>query len=341
MHLEFRKGSAWASKYGRMTASKIKPDDVRKITVIRHAAIGDMIAMRPFLVEARKYFPNAFITLSIIKSFSYGVPEDLVDRVHVVDKSKRTNNLIKSKLLARIKQAKELGEQDIIFNLTDSNLSYTITLLNRAKLKVGFPYRLFKRIFCDIATLRSDYVIETESMLHQLNILGAKHAVPYNYGYKVTYKRNGQYIIYFAGASTAHKCWESNKFKDLIGRMAEDYPSYCHVILRGIKDDEQFDDIVEPLSVFDNVITKDSMPLEKTMKYLGEASLVICNDTGIRNMAIGANTPTVGIFFATGPFRYWPRYGLNDVVFNSDYTSPEVVDVYNSASSILNRMPNI
>ena len=62
--------------------------------------------MRPFLVEARRIFPNAFITLSIIKSFSCGLPEDLVDRVHVVDKSMCTDNILKSKLLARIKQVK-------------------------------------------------------------------------------------------------------------------------------------------------------------------------------------------------------------------------------------------
>ncbi|MBD3797958.1 MAG: lipopolysaccharide heptosyltransferase family protein, partial [Campylobacterales bacterium] len=65
LKLNFRRGSAFASKKAREYLATISPSDVKNIAVIRHAAIGDFVVTRPFLIELRKFFPNAKITLSV------------------------------------------------------------------------------------------------------------------------------------------------------------------------------------------------------------------------------------------------------------------------------------
>ncbi len=50
MKLWFGNG-AWASPKAIQRAESLKPEAVRKVAVIRHAALGDMILTRPFLKE--------------------------------------------------------------------------------------------------------------------------------------------------------------------------------------------------------------------------------------------------------------------------------------------------
>ncbi|MCK4830921.1 lipopolysaccharide heptosyltransferase family protein, partial [bacterium] len=65
--------------------------------------------------------------------------------------------------------------------------------------------------------------------------------------------------------------------------------------------------------------------------FLGNAVLLVSNDTGIRNAAIATETPTVGIFFSAVVFRYWPRGGIHEVVFHHDFSVPSVDEVFDVA----------
>lgn len=110
MKLWFGNG-AWASAKAIQRVQSLKSEDVRKVAVIRHAALGDMILTRPFLKEVRRCFPNAHITLSLVTNYTRGAPEDLVDTIHVAYGKDRKDVSIRE----QIKKARELGEQDIIF----------------------------------------------------------------------------------------------------------------------------------------------------------------------------------------------------------------------------------
>lgn len=334
MKLNFRSGSAYASQKAKAYIESINPEDVNNIMIIRHAAIGDLFAMRPFLVEARKFFPNAKITLNILRTYSYGVPYDLIDDLLIIENKDK-----KLTLWERIKEARKIPAQDIVFDFTDSALTNILTLFTKSKLKIGYPYRIHRRLFYNMTVHRSDFVLETESMIHMLNFLGAKHSVPFfDYGFNMQKSiQDKPYIIYFAGASTKDKCWEEDKFSGLIIEMTMQYTNYHHVILEGIKDDEKFENIYNTTKHMPNVVKQKAMPLNETMDYLNNASIVVCNDTGIRNMAIAVNTPTVGIFNVTGPYRYWPRNGIHEIVFNPNFTSPSINDARNCCEKILKR----
>ncbi len=340
LKLNFRRGGAFASKKAHEYLDEKNPQDIQKITVIRHAAIGDFVVMRPFLIELRKFFPNAKITLSVVKHYMYGLPYDLIDEIHIMRRYQEDGK--KTGLFQRISEAKTLPAQDIIFDLTDSALTHLLLFFSQAQLKIGYPYRGAMRLFYDICTLRSDFVLETQSMLHQLNVLGA-NTQHYPLDYQLTtVSRNviEPYIVYFAGASVPDRCWEKTKFIKLIEQTIQKYPDYKHVILKGIKKDEHFDEIYGPLSKYKNVIHHDSMSLKKIYDYLGAASLVVAGDTGIRNMAIASNTPTLGLMWAPhiSPLRYLPKVQEHQVVFNTDFIQPSVDDVYENAIKMIDKL---
>ncbi|MDZ4261089.1 MAG: lipopolysaccharide heptosyltransferase family protein, partial [Pseudomonadota bacterium] len=147
MKLWFKSG-AWANKKAARIASQLTPHAVRSVAVIRHAAVGDMVLTRPFLIELRRFFPNAQITLSLVTNYTRGAPLDLVDRVHVAYGSDQRGIGLK----AQISRGKELGYHDLVFDLAATSRSFWLCKLTPARLKIGFPYRVLqRRLFYDIA----------------------------------------------------------------------------------------------------------------------------------------------------------------------------------------------
>jgi ADP-heptose:LPS heptosyltransferase len=78
------------------------------------------------------------------------------------------------------------------------------------------------------------------------------------------------------------------------------------------------------------------LPLDETMAYLAASEIVVCNDTGIRNMAIAAGTKTVGLFFSTVPYRYLPNPQMHYAVYNVDGSIPAVESVVETVQKSLN-----
>lgn len=336
MYLWAREKGGYSTKRARKLAENMTHESVKSIAIIRHGAIGDLVVTRPLILELREIFPYAKLTLSLVDHYQYGAPIDLVDRVHIVHKKK---NGRKTTFFERIKEMQCLGEHDIVMDLADDALSMWTVLLNKAKLKMGFPHREYRRLLFNIVLPRSDFVLETENMLHFASVFGARAFHPLRYGLPA-YTREMQkpYVSYFTSASTQHKCWPKNHFVELIRKMAIQYPTYMHMIMDGVKADEKVDDMINTLKDCPNVCKQQVLALDKVYEYLGKASMVVSNDTGVRNMAVAVNTPTVGIFFATGAYRYWPRDGQHEAVFTPNATVPEVKMVFEACVAHLNQL---
>lgn len=321
------------SRSARNKASELTRDNVKAIAVLRHAALGDMVLTRAFLIEARKAFPNAKITLSIVSNYTRGTPEDLVDRVHIIHGSDQKDVSI----LKRIKKIKELGPQDIIFDLAATNRSVLTTFFNTAVLKIGFPYNYVQgNLFYDVITCRSDLEFEVNNMLAMLHLFGIKTAFPHVYdmpGKSAT--RSRPYIIYFPGASTPTKCWPGENFTSLLSDMASAYPEHDHLVLEGIQEWEKAEGIIGSLSHLANVGKIETDNIEDTVSLIMGSKLLVSNDTGIRHLAIVSNIPTVGIF-PGGPYRYWPRYPIHDAVLPTElFGFPTVEAVRQSCLTLL------
>lgn len=339
MDLWAREKGGYSTKKVRDAIAGLTHEDIKSIAIIRHGAIGDQVVLRPLIMEFKELFDNAKITLSLIESYQYGAPVDIVDRVHVVYKKiegKKTSSWY------RFKQIKELGEHDIIVDLSDSALSMWLVLLNKAKIKMGFPHRSYRKLLYNIVLQRSDFVLETENMLHFAYVFGARGRRPFNYAFPVyETEKSNPYICYFMSASIPFKCWPKDHFIALIDRMAKAYPEHTHVLMEGIGEDEKVDDMLVVLNGHKNVIKQAALGLDEVYSYLGKATMVVSNDTGVRNMAIVVNTPTVGIFFITSPFRYWPRDTYHEVVFGRNHFEiPSIEMVFKYCIDHMTRISN-
>ena len=317
MQLWFRQG-IWASKKAKKNIKKLDPLSIKSIAVIRHQALGDMVLIRAFLIEARKAFPNASITLSLIDRYTLGAPEDLVDRVHVINR--------KATASEKYKQTKELGYHDFIFDLASTPRSRQLCLLNKALIKFGFPYKKFRAfLYYDIAIPRNDLTYEVDDMLKMLQAVGVKTTYPHIFDLPgEAIKRDKNYVVYFIGASNTYKMWPTENYAEIISRLSDEFPQFEHLILEGINHWEKADAPLSEISSRDNVSIIEPDTIDFAISLLKGATLSVSNDTGIRHLAVTAGTPTVGIFHAN-PYRYWPRYNHHDIVMKQE-DGPALVD---------------
>ena len=333
--LWLEKGGYANKKARAFLANNFNPLQIRNIAVIRHAALGDQVITRPFLVEARKFFPNAHITLCAVSNYQYGMPSDLADSVHIMHGADKKSAIHLSEKISNIK---ELPEQDIIFDLAATNRSYWMTAFSKATLKIGFPYRSMLNILLyDVGVFRSDFSSEIEAMLDMLRILGHNPAYPLDFAYpnNKEYKNTAApFIIYFNGASQESKMYPIAEQAKLLAQAVQALPDYQHIFLEGLNGKEKGDSLRE-LAKYNNFSIQPSVDLKDITQLLAAATLVVSTDTGIRNMAIATHTPTVGIFYSTVPFRYTPSYEYHHIVMNADASLPAPEQVLSGIKTTL------
>lgn len=328
MKLWFERG-AWASDRAKSYFRGRSRHDIKSIAVIRHAALGDMVITRPFLVEARKFFPNAKITLSLVSNYMAGAPTDLADRVHVIS-GREVRGIT---LFDRIREARQIGGPDLIFDLADTTRSRYICLLNQSNIRIGVSYSpLLSRLLHDACVWRSDFVFECENMLHALMLLGADPKRPIDFAWPPPVQPGRQskrpQVLYFPFASTTQKTWPANHWRDLLFRMAVKRPDCDHLVLSGIDVHERSESINDSRFVqHTNVVFLPPMELDAMSLRIRDASCLVSNDTGVRNLAIALGTKTIGIFFSTVPFRYLPTIPDHIAVFDSNGSIPTIDQV--------------
>lgn len=335
--LIFEDRAVWSSKRGRRAVAALDPQSVESIAVIMHFALGDSVLTRPFFVTLREYFPNAKITASVIANYMHGIPEDLVDRIHVSAGKYRP----RPSFFAKMKTWRALGYHDIIFDLITSNASFWVTKVNPAKLKVGFMRHFYHYFIYDLAVTRSDFHFISEIFLHQLNVLGLEHRWPLEFRYPTaSHQPRRPYVMYCATASAPNRSWPLESYAGLMARMGETFPEYEHTILYGHTSSEEADAerVLEMAGKRRNISPEKRADLERAAMLLRHATMVVGNNSGIRNLAIANDTPTLGVFMAGSHFNYWPRFGLHHVVFEREGGPPSVERVFGEAADHLKRI---
>ncbi len=323
-HLWFERGAYASKKAKQYLAEEFSPEKIKRIAIFRHAALGDQVIARPFLIEARKFFPNAKITLVSVTNYQYGTPSDLADETIYMTGRHRKHELTWKQ---QIQEFKQLDEQDIIFDVAGTSRSYWMTLFSKAKLKFGFPYKPY---LCgslyNIAVFRSDFQPELECMLDMLKMLGHNPRRPLDFGYPshldlYDANQSNPKILYFNGASTKTKILSQEQMKKLVEQGVKTFPNYQHVYLEG-KNDFEKGVFLQELTKEPNFSIQPCLELNELVEYVAKARLTVAPDTGIRNVAISTHTPTVGIFYSTVPFRYTPLDGQNLIAMNADGSIP-------------------
>lgn len=322
----------WVAPKATQKAENLHFDDVRSIAVLKHAALGDLMLTRPFLLTLRKYFPKAKITLSVVENYQAGVPHDLIDNLHVTLSSKQ-----KAGFFTRIRNYRELGTHDLLFDISAVSRTFWISYLNQATLKIGFQHRNLHKYIYDIALNRTGFRFEAETFLDQLQVLGMDYDWPLRFDFDPgTTEIEKKYLVYFPTASDSYKAWLPEHFATLITEMVNGKPDYQHVLLGGIAEweDEVCQQILKQTGTHANL--QYIRGSDKTAALINGATAIVSNDTGIRNLAIATETPTVGLFISTLPFNYQPRFGLHKVIYAIEGGQPEVSAVKAALLEILN-----
>lgn len=332
----FERGAYASSKARDYLQHEFEPQKIKKIAVIRHAALGDQVITRPFLIELKKFFPNAHITFVGVSNYQYATPSDLVDRVHFLHgKDKKDTITFKEK----IENIKQIGKQDIIFDVAGTNRSYWVMALVKARLKVGFPHKTYLRgLLYNVAVSRSDFQAEVEVMLDMLRLFGHCPPVRLDFGladHKLLKSKDIPYVVYFNSCSQPRRVLPQEQCLKLLEQGALQFPYLKHVYLEGLGASEKAD-FIKPLLNKKNILVAPSMPLDDLTEYLAKASLVVSVDTGILNLAVATHTPTVGLFYSTNPYRVMPRYEpYHYIVMNADTSIPSNEQILNKMKEVL------
>ncbi len=318
------KGASYNHK-GLEKFKNLKEDEVKKIVVIRHAALGDMVQTRPFLYELKRLFPKAKILLSIFSTYQVGAPVDLVDEVQVVDRKNQSLFYLRNK-------AKELKDIDVLFDLAATSKSYFLSFFSTAKVKLGFPYRVMPWLY-DIRLLRSDFKYEAELLIDFLSLFGHKAQYPLNFFWpQHSNESSNKEIAFFMSSSTLNKNYPQEKVFTIISELAQHFTDYTVTIVQGVGESEKFLDLYESLKKFSNIRLRETTSLDELIQWMSSISLLISNDTGVRHVALGTHTPTLGIFNITVPYRNWPRYERqHECLFNKDGSFIDEKEVISSA----------
>lgn len=323
----------WVSKHASERAEKLDKNKITKIAIIKHAALGDMLQVRPMLITLRENFPNAKLTLSVVSNYTQGIPEDLIDRLHVA-----TGNEKKYTIKENLKSYRELGYQDIIFDISATTRSFWVSKLNPAGLKIGYMHKGLHKMLYDIAIPRAHYRFEAETFLEQLNTLGVQYDWPLRYDYpKPERIHKKPYIVYFPTASVADKCWPPEHMASLINEMCDKYPDIDHLLLAGLADWE----IQTAKSIANKIENKNNFftyaPGPEAFSLICHANVLVSNDTGLRHLAIAAETPTVCMFpIVTLLFGYTPHFGNHKAVAADESGSIAVSSVAKAIDEIIN-----
>ena len=123
------------------------------------------------LITLKEAFPNAELTLSVVSNYMSGLPEDIVDNIHVAK-----GNDKKYGVKETYESFKNLGSQDLLFDVAMTSRSYLVTKLNPAILKIGYIQRSIYKLLYDIAIPRANYRFESEALIEQVNLFGINHA---------------------------------------------------------------------------------------------------------------------------------------------------------------------
>jgi ADP-heptose:LPS heptosyltransferase len=330
----------WTHKYIRASRraherlAALRPEDVRSVAVIKHAALGDLVLARPFLVEVRRHFPNARITFGAIANYLNGVPEDLVDRVHAAAGQFRPRPPFRE----RLRTYKELGYHDLLFDLTASSASLWITRVNRAQVKFGYRHSPLAPLIYDVTLPRAFMCFEAQTFLHMLATLRIRYQWPPDYGWPPhAPAADPPYIVYFPTASIRLKCWPAELYGALVAGLARALPDHEHRILYGVADWEvqAGDAALAAAGGHPSVRAVRDAKGEAFRELIRGASLLIGNDTGVRNLAISLGTPTLGVFPISLVDTYLPRYPHHDVVHDPAGAQPTVEQVHAAALRLL------
>jgi ADP-heptose:LPS heptosyltransferase len=303
------------SLLARVLPRPIQPETplshVSSLLLIRPGGIGDAVLLAPVIGRLREIFPVARIEVLAEKrnTGAFALCPG-IDRVLCYDQPGELGHALKSRY-------------DVVIDSEQwHRLSALVARMIRSQIKIGFGTNERKRLFTHSVDYNHENY-ELDSFFELLKPLGVERPArilsPFLTIPIVDQEtadnmlgdlRDGPFVALFPGASIAERCWGTEKFRQLAGRLIAE--GFAVVVVGGKEDIAAGRGIVDGFSAL-NLAGKTS--LCGTAGVLKRSQLLVSGDSGVLHLGVGLGTPTVSLF-GPGIAAKWAPRGAQHVVIN-------------------------
>lgn len=298
---------------------KFNKDKVKKILVIKPAAIGDVLLSTPVAENLKREFPEAklyFLTQKYCKEALTGNP--FIDRILTYDLKYDGGWFI----ISNIRRQK----YDLVIDLFGNPRTAVITYLSGARYRVGFRFNWRTLAYNIRVKPRSADVHNIEFNLDALRAIGIEpfSDKPY-FTFSPVHKEfadkffnekfsSGKAVIGInPGGTWPTKVWGTEKFAELIKMLSETY----EILIFWGNEKEKIE--AEKLAALSGTSAVLIPPAD--LKYMGalikKCAAFVTNDTGPMHLSWIMGVNTVAIFGPTNSHLQGPR-NPNSVVVKND-----------------------
>ncbi len=339
----------------RILAKRKKPEDFKKILLMKFFGMGSIILSIPLFNLIRENFPAASITF-----LTFNQNRELGNRLKLADKYYflRTDTLYHFvldviKILIKLRRERYDAVLDLEFF---SNFSLIMSYLSGAKWRTGYYVRGTARGYILDTTVyfnQSKHVSEVFAMLfnglkdgsginpvikfniaNYLNISEKKGSV-----FKKLGILNNRRPLIVLNVNASELCierrWPAERFIQLSEYLIKNYNARL-LFIGADYDYEYVKSVVDRISDKENALNiAGKTSLDDLINLLQEADLFISNDSGPLHLASLLGKPSVSFFGPETPRLYGPINGRHLVFYKDVYCSP-CLNVYNAKTSACN-----
>ena len=307
------------------------------ILLIQLKRLGDLILTTPAIAAIRQKFPDANITLIVSHACGPLVPAIAgVDCTHIMRRGPSDLGI-----LVRLART----QYDACIDFTRNNRSALLTLLSRAKQRVGShrikrraPFR--QKAYNEFVPgrMRDRHMVDYNlSLLEPLGIRDVSPPVrlllPAEVCHDATelehrYKIYQPFIVFHPGSARIEKFWQPERWADVITRTMARW--HVTAVLTGGSSAQEKAHLAEIESQLPRP-TSDSGPsivdlsakidLLTLAALIAQARLLVTVDSAPMHLAAATDTPQVILFGPTNPF-HWPPRQTNALILQGESSTP-------------------
>lgn len=313
-------------------------ENVKKILIIKLAAIGDSILLIPMLRTLKKSFPKSEITF-ICTKINYAVAKKTpyIDKVIEIDVHSYLRSPIR--FFRFIKELRREKYEVIIDAGQWERINAIMTMLARSDFSVGFKTeRQMKHYGYDSIVTHTRSKHELETFLDLLVPLGINiteedkkleyflNDEDFNFAYSfwLKYELEDKTVICLhpgCGENGRPREWAVENYISLGKRLVE-YDENIRILITGAKlEEERCEEIAAGIGR-NTINTAGQFPLDNVVALVKKVKLIVCSNTGMLHIASCVGTKTMGLHGPTNPAK-WGSYNKNAVLIQSDkFCSP-------------------
>ncbi|MGA1824441.1 MAG: glycosyltransferase family 9 protein [bacterium] len=287
---------------------------MKKILLIQHRQIGDVLMCTPAVRAIRKKFVEAEITF-MVEKFSYRTLSDNpnIDKFIIPSRKMSLSEYIK--LLLKLQREKF----DIVIDFFHNPKSASITWFSRAEKRISFTTKWRNYAYTIKVDPGDDNQYAALQNLRLLRPLGIENNEGYSLDFfineedrewannlwdKLNLKSDDLILALSPVSRRSYKVWPSECYAQLSDYLIKKYGA--KILFTWGPGEKSFINAITS-KMKQKPIVDYPMPTIKQLKAIFEkSSFFIGNDNGPRHIAISAGIPTVGLFGKTNPYHWTP-----------------------------------